>query len=71
MFPINIADFISTVGFPIALCCYFIYNQTQMQKQHKEETENIARILSEAINNNTIAINELKGELQNARTKSD
>lgn len=54
----SFADFstiIGTLGFPIAACCYMFYSNTQMQKQHKAETDNLAK----AIENNTNAITEL------------
>lgn len=76
----NISDFISNVGFPIAICCYFIYNQTQLQKQnkeeilemqnqHKEEMQQVTNIMSEAINNNTAAITELKRSVDEWKKK--
>lgn len=53
----SIVDIISNVGFPIACVIYMgwlNYNQT---KSHREESAKLA----EALNNNTIALAELKG----------
>lgn len=58
------ADFvqiISNVGFPIA-CCVFLYIHLQKQTEAHHEEMNI---LSEAINNNTAAINQLRERLNN------
>ena len=50
---------ISNVGFPIA-CCVFLYMHiTKQTEAHHEEIN----ILSEAINNNTAAINQLRERL--------
>lgn len=47
---------ISTVGFPIVACCYMLYINQQVSKEHKEEVGK----LSEALNNNTLILSELK-----------
>lgn len=46
---------ISTVGFPIVCCGALFWQSTQMQKQHKEEMDNV----KEALNNNTLALQHL------------
>lgn len=46
---------ISSVGFPIAMCVYTMYTMQKMNEQHREEVSK----LSETINNNTQAINDL------------
>lgn len=46
---------ISSVGFPIAMCVYTMYTCQKMSEQHREEVSK----LSETINNNTQAINDL------------
>lgn len=52
---------ISNVGFPIA-CCIFLYMHMNKQTElHHEEIN----ILSEAINNNTAAVNQLRERLKN------
>lgn len=50
---------ITDVGFPIA-CCVFLY--IQMNKQSEQHHEEI-NLLSEAINNNTAAINQLREKI--------
>lgn len=52
---------ISNVGFPIA-CCIFLY--IHMNKQTELHHEEI-NILSEAINNNTAAVNQLRERMKN------
>lgn len=53
-----ISQLITSVGFPIVACCAMFYvNYTSFQK-HEEEMKNVI----EAINNNTMAINELKNK---------
>lgn len=55
-----ITSIISTVGFPIACCCFmgwFIYKQ---QLTHKEEMSK----LQEAINNNTLTMQKLLDKLE-------
>ena len=62
----TITQLITTVGFPIAMCCvmcWFVYDSNNkhrtdinsLNEQHKQEMYN----LKEAINNNTIAITKL------------
>ena len=62
----TITQLITTVGFPIAMCCvmcWFVYDSNNkhrtdinsLNEQHNQELNN----LEEAINNNTIAITKL------------
>lgn len=62
----TITQLITTVGFPIAMCCvmcWFVYDTNSkhridintLNEQHKQEMSD----LKEAINNNTIAITKL------------
>ena len=50
-----ITQLISTVGFPIAVCAYLLYHQDKEEQQHREEMDK----LSEALNNNTLALSKL------------
>lgn len=50
-----LTQLISSVGFPIAMCVYTMYTMQKMNEQHREEVSK----LSETINNNTQAINDL------------
>ena len=52
----NIAQLISTLGFPIAVCVYMFYSQEKERERHREETTK----LTEALNNNTVVIQSLK-----------
>lgn len=55
----EIVDLIGNTGFPIAvslICMYYIYKQSIM---HKEEMS----ALYDAINNNTLALTELRDKL--------
>lgn len=57
----EIVDLIGNTGFPIAvslICMYYIYKQSIA---HKEEIE----ALRDAINNNTLALTELRDKLSN------
>lgn len=51
----DILQAISTVGFPIVCCGVMFWNNYQMQKQHKSESDNFAT----ALNNNTLALQKL------------
>lgn len=52
----NIAQIISTLGFPIAVCVYMFWSQEKEREAHKTETDK----LTEALNNNTVVIQSLK-----------
>ena len=59
----DIITIISNVGFPIA-CCIFLYMHMNKQTElHHQEIN----ILSEAINNNTAAVNQLKERLNSEK----
>lgn len=51
----TIVQIVSSLGFPIACCVAMFWQNTKLNENHKEETTK----LSEAINNNTIALNHL------------
>lgn len=46
---------VSTVGFPIVMCAALFWKMDKQDKEHKEEMQKT----SEAINNNTIALQQL------------
>lgn len=50
---------ISTVGFPIAACIAMFVMLDKERENHKEEMSKV----TEALNNNTIALNTLSGKL--------
>ena len=66
----DIIKIVSTLGFPIAMCigaCIFIKyqfdtnnkNMDDMRKEHKDETKS----MTEALNNNTLALQKLIDKL--------
>lgn len=58
-----ITTFVSNLGFPIACVCAMFYMWNKEREEHAEE----ARRFTEAINNNTQVMNEIKEALSNAR----
>ena len=50
---------IQTLGFPVAVAIAMFWQNTKLQEQHKEEMSKI----TEALNNNTIALTELKDKI--------
>lgn len=55
----NIAQLISSIGFPI-VACIVLFKQTQkQQEQHAEEMSKI----TESLNNNTLALTRLTAKL--------
>lgn len=55
----EIAQIISTVGFPIAMCLVLTYQLQEMNKLHKEETSS----LKDALNNNTVVLEKILTKL--------
>lgn len=53
----EIITIISTLGFPIFCCVAMFYMWNKEREEHKLESEKFI----EAINNNTIVMNEIKG----------
>lgn len=51
----SIAQIISNVGFPIAMCVALLWHNKDMSVKHKEETEKF----TEALNNNTLILQKL------------
>ncbi len=47
--------FIQTVGFPIAVCVYLLYDRSKSDQLHKEEMDTV----KEALNNNTLALSRI------------
>lgn len=56
----EIAQIISTVGFPIAICLVLLWYIKSMIETHKEESKEF----TQAINNNTIALTKLCDKLE-------
>lgn len=51
----SIVNAISTVGFPAIVCIILIYINWKQQERHQNEIQT----MTEAINNNTVALKEL------------
>lgn len=54
-----IADLITTIGFPIAVCLICFWYIAKKDAVHREETSKLA----EALNNNTIVMQQLVDKL--------
>lgn len=55
----EVMNIITTVGFPIAVCLICFWYINKMQEQHKAETDKLA----EALNNNTLVMQQLVDKL--------
>ena len=54
---------ISTLGFPIAVCCYLFWERHNTTKANREERQEKREKLTNAINDFTTAITDLKVEM--------
>jgi len=55
---------ISTLGFPIAVCCYLLWERHYVAKRVQAERQDTLHHLEDAIKNHLVtAINELKVEI--------
>lgn len=59
----DIVQFISTVGFPIAMCLALLWYIKDITEKHKEETEKF----TDALNNNTLVLQKLCDSLGEER----
>lgn len=55
----EVIQIIQTLGFPIACVIALFWQNNKLQEQHKEE----AHKMTEALNNNTLALTELKNKI--------
>lgn len=55
----TVTQFISTLGFPIAVCLICFWYINKREEQHKEEVSK----LSEAVHNNTLVMQKLVDRL--------
>lgn len=55
----SVLQAITTVGFPIVMCLILMWYINKTEERHKDETEK----LTEALNNNTLAIQSLKDNI--------
>lgn len=56
----TVTQFVSTLGFPIAVCLICFWYINKREEQHKDEVTE----LSKAINNNTIVMQKLVDRLE-------
>lgn len=54
-----VTQLIGSLGFPIAACIALFYQSNKQEERHKTEMEK----LSDAVNNNTLAITQLTEKL--------
>ena len=57
----TVIQLVTTLGFPIVCCIALFWRMIKSDENHKEEMDK----LSEALNNNTLAINKLNERLHN------
>lgn len=55
----TLTTLVGSLGFPIVACGAMFYEMHQQSKRHAEEMEKV----SDALNNNTLALTELKDKL--------
>lgn len=48
-------QFVQQMGFPIAICCYLLYDRRMSDDAHKEEVSK----MTDALNNNTLALSRI------------
>lgn len=51
----SLTQLIGSLGFPIAMCVYLLWHQSKADEKHAEEMNKI----TEALNNNTVALTQL------------
>ena len=57
----TVINLIKDLGFPIAVCIAMFWLNNKQVEQHKEEMAKV----TDALNNNTLALTELRGRLDN------
>ena len=61
----SVVTAISTVGFPAVVCIILLYINYKQNEQHKEELTKV----TEALNNNTVALTKLSDMINNTEHK--
>lgn len=56
----DIVQIIQTLGFPIALCCYLLYDRNKSDQRHQEEIST----LKESLDANTQMVSDTKTMIQ-------
>ena len=54
-----VTQLIASIGFPIVACIYMFKHMEKREQEHAEEIKSFISV----VNNNTMAINELKNEI--------
>lgn len=54
-----IYEFISTVGFPIAMCAALFWKMNEQDKRHGEQIDELTKV----VNSNTLALTKLTDKL--------
>ena len=57
----TVINLIKDIGFPIAVCIAMFWLNNKQVEQHKEEMSKV----TDALNNNTLALTELRDRLDN------
>lgn len=60
-----VAQLVSTIGFPIAMCIYLLFYIKSLDEKYCEQLNN----MSKAIENNTLAITKLMSIIDNSEDK--
>lgn len=69
----DFTSLISTLGFPIAVCCYLFWERHNTTKANREERLEKREKLTKALSEFTVAIGDLKVEITklNERCRSE
>jgi len=60
----EVQSFIVTLGFPVAVVCYLLWERRHIGKEERDERRRTLHYLENAINDNLVgAINELRTEI--------
>lgn len=51
----TVIEFIRELGFPVAICCYLLYDRRLSDDAHKDEVSK----MTDALNNNTQALSRI------------
>lgn len=61
-----LVQIIQTIGFPIAICVYLLYDRSQSDQLHKQEMDDMRKSMDEsnqkmtdALNNNTVVLSRI------------
>lgn len=63
----TITSLVSSIGFPIVMCGALFWKMNKQDEQHKEEMDKV----TEALNNNTIALTKLIDSVSTVEKEED